>query len=232
MKKNFVLRATAIVMAAALVFAGCSKKGSGDGADSGSGSVKSVNSASKENPATDFRYDLNATGDGVIIEAHIGKTGGKVIIPANIEGFPVVEIGIGAFEEPKEGDYSNRVTEVLIPESVTKLGGKNSVVNYTGEVFKNCIKLKSVNIPSGVTIIEPGTFENCTSLTSITIPESVIEIGYSAFEGCTELTDVKLPTHSIEYSTYYGLDQTFFRCSKLSLAVRKAITDTGYKGIF
>jgi hypothetical protein len=71
----------------------------------------------------------------------------------------------------------------------------------------------------------------CTSLTTITIPESVTTIEKYAFYKCSELTEVKLPSHPIKY-TGDDWEGAFSECPKLSLAARKAIQDSGYKGSF
>lgn len=51
-------------------------------------------------------------------------------------------------------------------------------------------EVTSVNIPNGVTVIEPGAFYEYTSLASITIPDSVTSIDDSAFYGCTSLANI------------------------------------------
>ena len=76
---------------------------------------------------------------------------------------------------------SKDVTEISIPEDVTKIGRK---------AFNDCTSLSSVTIPEGVTKIGDYAFENCTSLASVTIPASVTEIGGEAFEGCTSLKEI------------------------------------------
>lgn len=64
------------------------------------------------------------------------------------------------------------VTEVVIPEGVTRIGDK---------AFFGCERLASITIPDGVTGIGKNAFYGCKSLTSITIPESVTSIGGGAF---------------------------------------------------
>lgn len=125
----------------------------------------------------------------------------KIVIPAEIDGKKVTEIGKYAFADCTwitsvtipdtvtaiaEGAFSecNMITSMHIPESVTEIGDG---------AFENCTSLASINIPEGVTVIGGYTFEYCSSLTSITIPESVTEIGESAFYGCKSLTSINLP---------------------------------------
>jgi hypothetical protein len=61
-------------------------------------------------PASDFRYDLNEAGDGIILTAYTGTS--KILIyPAEIEGYPVVKILVSF---PKEV----RPVALVIPEGV------------------------------------------------------------------------------------------------------------------
>jgi len=53
----------------------------------------SMMSCGGENPASDFKYEMTADKSGIQILEYIGKKGGKVVIPAKIEGFPVISIG-------------------------------------------------------------------------------------------------------------------------------------------
>ena len=56
--------------------------------------------------------------------------------------------------------------------------------------FDECIYLKSVTIPEGVTKIKDWTFSKCSNLSSIYIPKSVNYIESSAFYECDNLKDV------------------------------------------
>jgi len=120
-----------------------------------------------------------------------------------------------------------------------------------GEFFKNCKSLKSIDIPATVKVIEDSAFEgsglteivipegvttigfyafrNNKNLKSLTLPESIRTIEPSAFTGCSSLETVKLPSHKISYES--GFD-VFDGCTKLSIAARKAINDSGYSGKF
>jgi hypothetical protein len=119
-------------------------------------------------------------------------------------------------------------------------------------------KITEITIPNGVTRIGTNAFSFCRPLATITIPDSVTEIDTDAFMYCSELTTVKLPAHPIQYtaSIWSSLSEdrpppeepvlrriddervlvlrpdngAFRGCSKLSLAMRKAITDSGYGG--
>ena len=101
-----------------------------------------------------------------------------VVIPSEFYGYPVTEIGGGAFAD------RHWITGVTIPDSVTSIGS---------QAFRDCSSLTSIVIPDSVTSIGWGAFRDCSSLTSITIPDSVTSIGVYAFDGCSSLTSIAIP---------------------------------------
>ena len=102
-----------------------------------------------------------------------GYTGpdGYMVIPASINGYPVIAIGDYAFER-------SGLTSVTIGNSVT------SIANGA---FYYCYGPTSVTIPDSVTNIGNSAFEYCYGLTNVTIGNSVTSIGDSAFSGCMGL---------------------------------------------
>jgi hypothetical protein len=209
-------------------------------------------------PERDFAVTLNSAEDGCVITKYTGP-GGRIIIPAEIQGLPVREIGRNAFS------FSSDLTSVTIPDGVTVIGHNafwmdgslvsvaipNSVTVIDDGAFSMCESLASVTIPDGVTMINDLTFIGCTSLKSIARPDSVTVIGHSAFDSCSNLTSVTIPDSvtvigdmafsycsSLEQVTislvaerkWSGSDQ-FVGC-KLSLTAQKALRDKGYTGNF
>ncbi|MBR5393719.1 MAG: leucine-rich repeat domain-containing protein [Bacteroidaceae bacterium] len=80
-----------------------------------------------------------------------------------------------------------------------------NVVEISGEAFKNCKVLTSVNIPNSITRIGSSAFSGCSSLTSITIGKGLTSIDSWAFNNCTSLEKVIIPNItawcSISFST-------------------------------
>ena len=79
-----------------------------------------------------------------------------------------------------------------------------------------CLRLKSINIPSSVTIIGKEVFAFCSSLTSINIPNSVRSIGRAAFYDCGSLTNVTIPISVTSIDKF-----AFARCINLGSVVFK-----------
>ena len=80
-----------------------------------------------------------------------------------------------------EGTTGNAIEEVIIPDSVARIGDS---------AFSGCTGIVNVDIPNNIKEIGYGAFQNCKYLTSIDIPKNVSEIGDSAFSGCVRLGDV------------------------------------------
>ena len=84
-------------------------------------------------------------------------------------------------------------------ESVTVLDEyKNRpVIGILDNAFEGCTELKTVTLPSGITVIGEKAFYGCTGIIEILIPESVETIGESAFMGCTSLETVTFADDSM-----------------------------------
>ncbi|MBQ6247394.1 MAG: leucine-rich repeat protein, partial [Kiritimatiellae bacterium] len=127
---------------------------------------------------------------------------GEVVIPAEIDGRPVVAIGAEAFAG------NTAITSITIPASVT---------NIAEGAFAGCTGLNTVSISEvkpdqqlsdfvsgaethvekvvfldGVTIIPDNFFEGCTALRTMDLAESVAEIGTNVFEACSALATTTL----------------------------------------
>lgn len=113
-----------------------------------------------------------------IITGFVEMPEGKLVIPAQIEGYPVTEIMNNAFYSCYD------LTALTIPESVTTIGDS---------AFGSCTGLTEVTLSEGITAIGGNAFDGCTGLTEIALPDSLTTIGDFAFWGCTGLTTVTIP---------------------------------------
>lgn len=170
------------------------------------------------------QYSFGINNGKATITGYAGS-GGDVIIPDTIEGYPVAAIGSSVFW------FKAEVTSVTIPNSVTSIG--LNAFSYSG--------ITKATIGSGVTTIGLQAFDLCFSLTNITvdgsnpsfasaggvlfnkamntllqypggtpggyeIPSSVFSIGSYAFYDCTGLTSVTIgdSVRSLGADAFYG----------------------------
>ncbi|MDR0301965.1 MAG: leucine-rich repeat domain-containing protein [Treponema sp.] len=171
---------------------------------------------------SDYNYLVNGEEDGIILNYYRGYKHGKITLPTEIDGLPVVGI-VKTFDErgnPPWGDgrvkRQKRITSVAIPDTVTYIEafiyGCEDVKQITlpenlkiigQDAFRES-GLTSIIIPEGVTDIGKDAFKNCANLTSITLPKSLKRVGENAFEKCTSLVDVKIASGSSIMYGYYA----------------------------
>jgi hypothetical protein len=161
---------------------------------------------------SDFIIDKDGT-----ITGYRGA-GRDLIIPAEIDGKPVIAIGDRAFRNKgltsvvippgvrsigENAFWWNNLASVTIPDSVNSIGDgafwgnelttiaiPGSVVSIGKAAFL-VNQLTEITIPNGITSISENAFRR-NRLTSVTIPNSVTSIGRSAFAQ-NQLTSVNIP---------------------------------------
>ena len=136
-------------------------------------------------------YELNTAKTGYIVTGDNGQST-AIVIPAEHEGLPVVEIGDSAFAYSK---HNSDITSVTIPDTVTTIG-KNSF-------YSRQLDLTTVNIGenSNLTTIGNNAFSGCRSLKSIWLPDAVTFIGDSAFNNCGSLNTITVASGNPVYSS-------------------------------
>lgn len=158
--------------------------------------------------APEYIFHKEADG-GITLTAYLGEES-HVVVPEELEGFPVTGIGSMTFCK------SSKLTSVTLPDSI------KSIADYA---FHGCSSLTSVKLPAGVTSIADHGFWDCTGLISVTIPGSVKSIGDYAFKGCSSLTSVRLPDGVTDIG-----DGAFFGCRSLSaVSLPESVTRIGKK---
>lgn len=132
-----------------------------------------------------FRYEIY-NNEAVTILSYKGSEQ-DVIIPSEIDGYPVKGILNGAF--------CNRMMleSVVIPDSVVDIGGN---------AFYYCGRLASVVVGDGVTKIGYGAFEGCSSLKNVTLGKNLTSIGDRVFGGCCALKSIVIPDSVTEMGSY------------------------------
>lgn len=121
----------------------------------------------------EFEYIVSREGNAAI--TGYNGTAEKLEIPTELDGFPVVEIGVDAFRG------CTTLKEVFIPDCA------KTVSHWA---FADCTSLKSVRLPDEMYAVYSNVFANCTALESIYIPDGVVASG--AFLNCTSLKNVEL----------------------------------------
>lgn len=192
-------------------------------------------------PASAVVCELGREGNWVVgvddrnpsIKMIIGYTGSAttVTLPTSVDGYLVKGVHQLAFQD------NTTVKTINVPDNMTVygLGGCNVETVKLGEnvslssgAFKNCAKLKAVNLPDGLEEIPSQLFKNCVSLTSVVIPDSVEVIGESAFSGCTGLTTLTLPDGVEEIKS-----RAFENCANLkSVNIPAACQTIGAEEVF
>ena len=95
---------------------------------------------------SDYEYEER---DGYVIITRYTGNDTDVILPAEIGGVTVCEIGNDAFKDC-------HISSVKIPSSIKRIGWF---------AFSGCTRLESVSIPSSVSYIGYGAFDSCATLT-------------------------------------------------------------------
>jgi hypothetical protein len=121
------------------------------------------------------------------LEAGVNPT--ELVIPDEVDGFPVVAIKAHAFD----GNSSIQTLKIgnnisTIPtyafgymEALQTVTIGNGVKTIQGYAFDSCTNLQTLVLGSSVETIERGAFLNSFNLAEINIPDSVVIIGEDVF---------------------------------------------------
>ena len=159
----------------------------------------------------DYEYSLY-NNNTVRIVSYKGNDK-EVTIPDMIDGYNVVNIGLGAFSR------CFNLESVVISENIERIEQR---------AFNSCVNLKSVEIGRDVVNIDESSFSGCDALSNITvknkntvydsrdncnaiietksntlkigcsktvIPNSVATIGENAFDNCFDLKTIEIPSN-------------------------------------
>ena len=163
-------------------------------------------------PAEDFEYWYDEAAGGTMIRGYIGA-GGEVAIPKEIDGKPVTIIDQNTFKD------NASITSIYIPSTIKKIDKSafekctaletvtlvNGLETIGWNAFYNCEKIKNIEIPDTVTMLdgttneriyqnpEHGIFGRCTSLETVVIGKGVSEIPSYCFQNCTSLKRITIP---------------------------------------
>ncbi len=99
------------------------------------------------------------------------------IVPSDISGVPVTEIGEKAFAG------CTGLTEIIWNDALCKIGAY---------AFDSCYGLTSLVLPEGLVTIGDYAFSSCLYVTKLILPESLSSVGANAFDGCSRLVMVQI----------------------------------------
>ncbi len=151
----------------------------------------------EEKPEGDYKYTIS--DEKVTIDR--AYVSGDIKIPDSIDGFPVVEIGTGAFSELKN------ILSVEVPKSVIKIG-------YSA--FSEC-SAETVVLNEGLVEIDDFAFFR-SDVKNIELPNTLTEVGLAAFAECNELISITIPKSVKKFRT--ELSRTVFeKCQKLTTLI-------------
>lgn len=200
MRKNGKI--VAAIAVATLVFgnfASCSKKG--ESAEKPAKEKKtSKGVALKENPASDFSYTMTDDGQGVLIKKYIGSSP-KIIIPATIEGLPVLEVEDLADLDHEYGDLywdylwndyrypknNVTITHISFPDSVRYTGNSNNVAMS----LRDYDALEYIKFPAGIET-HPATYLGNPLLDAVT-GKRTLDSSIPSVERCDKLNKIIIP---------------------------------------
>lgn len=152
--------------------------------------------------AGDFEYRI-LPDDTVQITGYTGSDA-SVVIPSEIDGKKVTEIGYQAFRNHAT------ITDMTIPQGVTTVAES---------AFSGCSQLRNVSLPDSLEYIGIGAFSRCSSLAKINIPRNVSTIGFDGrvFYGCNSLAEITVDDGNANYLDIDGV--LYYRTGNETMAL-------------
>ncbi len=158
----------------------------------------------EENEPAGITFTVDGSGTLTAVEG-ISETNSEVIIPSEVNGQAVKQIGQDLFRD------NHYLRKLSIPDGVS-LGYR---------MCSGCALLEEVDLPSGITVIPDYAFEGCASLRSIELPKTLVQIRLEAFSG-SGLESLSAPSSLKEIWSY-----AFKDCLSLAEVDLKQVTSLG-----
>lgn len=151
------------------------------------------------NPPEDFEYTVEQ--GKCIITGFNKEMTGELVIPSEIDGYPVTSIGNGGRRELTgeinlyelgsiyyQGVFpENRFTAIYLPDTIETV---------EAGAFSDSKELKVISLGKNLTSLGNGAFRNCPKLEEATLPDSLETIGECVFQNCTALKQVNISAKS------------------------------------
>lgn len=137
-------------------------------------------------------YSITEEGEAIVTSGGVKSIGMEnVVLPAIVQGYPVVGIGQEAFKG--RTDFK----KVILPREIRYMADS---------AFEGCTNLEEVILQEGIQYIGKRAFMGCTELKEISIPDSAAYVGENAFSECTKLLDIEYPQSA--YIDAYAFEDT------------------------
>ena len=146
-------------------------------------SVSCADTKSKWN----YEYEITEENTVRIVKFHGAPE--DVVIPEELDGYPVTEIGFKAF------NLKRTIRSVKIPDTVTVIGP---------QAFSSCDGIEEVKLSKNLKSIGYKAFSNCKGLRTIELPESLEDVGYNPFNLCDNLKNVTFSGENKRYEIRDG----------------------------
>lgn len=150
-------------------------------------SIRTYNEITPDNRETLIRRNE-------VIITGVKTTQKNILLPDEIDGYCVSDIGHSVFEGNEE------IEHVTLP---------NQLIYIREKAFKNCVNLKIVDFPKSLRIIEEDSFSECTALKEVNLLNDSTIILHRAFKGCKQLSKINMPG-SLCYICKSVFDDTAF----------------------
>lgn len=138
-------------------------------------------------------------GKGIRITSYNGFESDRVIVPKEIDGYPVISIGENAF-------MNASFSELILPSSLKAIL-KNAFqgctklqhidlpegIEYLGGWCFSGAGLKSIRIPDIIKVIPNCCFYDCKDMESVVLGNRIRELDLWAVKGCQKLEQINLP---------------------------------------
>ena len=163
----------------------------------------------------DGTWIYSLSDDEATIKGCVATCPTELVIPSEVDGYSVTEIGNGAFKFTNAYPKNTRITTVIIPESVRIIGDS---------AFDNS-RLENLQLPESLVDIGYNAFAG-TQLVEVAIPNSVKNIGDGAFS-YSKIKNLTLGL-SLETIGKDAFQRHFLYEGPRNVVISDTVTDIGY----
>ena len=139
----------------------------------------------------------------VSIEQAEKKKISRLILPETVDGAQVIALGEKAYEDECKdifGNFEEPYHNVSAShEGIKSVEIPSSVTVIYDTAFAGFCDLTQAEIPDGVETLSYGLFFDCESLKSVKLPENLKTIKSAVFQGCKKLTEISISKNSEKY---------------------------------